>query len=280
MSEALQQTLAGNFTLSGIGIHTGERVCVTVHPAQEDFGRMFRIGKTEIPARADYVIDTSRCTVLGLEETRISTVEHLLSALSGCNIDNALIEVTGSELPILDGSSLPWVEAIQSAGVCIQQRAAHTFRIQERIEIVQGQSVIEAIPADEYSLEVTTQFDHWPEGNTTLIVSPNDDTNSYTRQIAPARTFAFLHEVQAILDAGLAKGGSLENVLIITPPATFSSPLRVEHEWCAHKLLDCMGDLALLNARPCFQIRAVRPGHRINNAMARELLSRSEQPSE
>ncbi len=234
----------------------------------------------EIPARADYVIDTSRCTVLGSEGVLVSTVEHLLSALSGCNIDNAIIEVVGSELPILDGSSLPWVEEILNVGVAKQSQEAHFFKIKSKSEIVQGHSICEASPAEEFSIEVTTQFDNWPEGSSTICAVLGVDIDSYCSHISPARTFAFLQEVQAILDSGLAKGGSLENVLIITPPATYSSPLRVEKEWCAHKILDCIGDLALLNARSCFHMRAIRPGHRINNAMARELLLRSEQASE
>ncbi len=274
----LQQTLREPFTISGIGIHTGKSVRVTVHPAAENFGRVCRISDTDIPARADYVVDTSRCTVLGVEGIRISTVEHLLSALAALNVDNALIEVDSNELPILDGSALPWTEAILSAGITEQRQKAHQLKIDKTFQVTQGQSSIEAAPAERYSLEVTTQFDTWPEGLAALKFDMNEDAESYRTRIAPARTFAFLQEVQPIIDAGLAKGGSLDNVLIITPPAEFSSKLRIENEWCAHKMLDCIGDMALLNARPCFRIRAVRPGHKINNAMARELLQSSETP--
>ncbi|HZT43411.1 MAG TPA: UDP-3-O-acyl-N-acetylglucosamine deacetylase [Chthonomonadaceae bacterium] len=268
-----QQTLSGLFTLEGAGIHSGKWGRVTVHPAEPDTGRVFRVGPVSIPAHVSSVIDTERCTTLGAEGARVSTVEHLLSALHGCGIDNAIIEVSGPEIPILDGSARPFVEAILAAGICSQGRLPRRLRLHEPVEIGEGGSLLTAAQADGCTLEVTTTFDGWPEGNATLRARlDSEDTARYGAEIAPARTFAFRQEVEALLAAGLAQGGSLENALIITPPDGFSTPLRLPSEWCAHKLLDLIGDLALLDARLDMKLTAVRPGHRINVRFAQTLL--------
>jgi UDP-3-O-[3-hydroxymyristoyl] N-acetylglucosamine deacetylase len=264
-----QQTLAQAFTLEGVGIHTGAAGRVTVHPAPADTGRLFRSGGREIPARADYVIDTSRCTTLGADGARVSTVEHLLSALHGLGIDNAIIEVVGPEIPILDGSALPWVEAIQAAGVTAQGVPARLFTLAEPCDVAEGASQMQARPGDGLRVEVLTEFSDWPEGRASqTFASGPEGAAAYARQIAPARTFAFRKEVEMLLAAGLAKGGSLDNALIISPPDTFSTPLRLPQEWCAHKLLDVIGDLALADARLNLHLTAIRPGHRLNVRLA------------
>lgn len=268
-----QQTLRTRFTLEGVGIHSGAWGRVTVHPAEADTGRVFRLGAVSLPAHVSFVVDTARCTTLGVEGVRVSTVEHLLSALHGCGIDNAVIEVSGPEIPILDGSALPFFEAILSAGICGQGGTPRRLRLREPVEVGEGGSLLTAKPADGCTLEVTTTFDGWPEGSTTLHARLDpEDTARYGTEIAPARTFAFRQEVEALLAAGLAQGGSLENALIITPPDGFSTPLRLPAEWCAHKLLDLIGDLALLDARLNMKLSALRPGHRINAHFARTLL--------
>lgn len=271
-----QQTLARAFTLEGVGLHTGAFGRITAHPAEPDTGRVFRVGKTSFPARADYVTDTTRCTTLGADGVTLSTVEHLLSALYGCGIDNAILEVEGPEIPILDGSALPFVEAIQAAGIVAQSRPPRLLALTETVEWMEGASQIAAIPDSLFQVEITTEFANWSEGRAILCqtVGPSPP-EEYASDIAPARTFAFRHEVEQLLAAGLAKGGSLDNALIITPPDSFSTPLRLPQEWCRHKLLDLLGDLALLDARPQMKLTATRPGHRLNTRLAQELLKDS-----
>jgi UDP-3-O-[3-hydroxymyristoyl] N-acetylglucosamine deacetylase len=268
-----QQTIASPFTLSGVGIHTGATGRIVVHPAEPETGRRFRIGSITLPASVEYVVDTRRCTSLGAEGVRISTVEHLLSALAGCGVDNCEIEAEGPEIPILDGSSLPFVEAILSVGVVPQAAPARFVALTEPISLSLNGTEMSAQPSDCLTFRVTTVFDDWLEGSVTVSAEGVDGIPAgYQNTIAPARTFAFRREVEMLIAAGLAKGGSLDNALIIDPPSTYSSPLRVANEWCAHKLLDLIGDLALLNARLSIEISAVRPGHSTNTALANAIL--------
>jgi UDP-3-O-[3-hydroxymyristoyl] N-acetylglucosamine deacetylase len=264
-----QRTLSSHFSIQGTGIHSGAAARVSVRPAAPDSGRVFRCGGVTIPAGVEYVVDTTRSTTLGSDGTRIGTVEHLLSALAGCGIDNCEIEVDGPEIPILDGSARPFVEAILSSGVEAQHVPARFARVREPLPVAVGASELRAEPSDRLSIRVTTEFDDWPEGAATVSTDGHDGIpGGYADRIAPARTFAFRNEVEMLIAAGLARGGSLDNALIVTPPDSFSTPLRVPAEWCAHKMLDVIGDLALLNARPLMTITAHRPGHRVNTAFA------------
>ena len=270
-----QQTVSGPFTVAGVGIHRGVEARVTVRPAPANTGRRFLSNGISIQAQVRYVVDTTRSTTLGSDGVTISTVEHLLSALAGCGIDNCLIDVDGPEIPILDGSALPFVDAINAAGIERQGVPARTISISRTISVSSGGSELRAEPADELYLEVTTEFDEWPAGTATVAVHGADGIpESYAGAIAPARTFAFRREVEMLIAAGLAKGGSLDNALIISPPNEYSTPLRVPSEWCAHKLLDVIGDLALLDARPAMSIHARRPGHRINTALAQSIYAK------
>ncbi len=267
---ALQNTIGSSFTLEGIGIHSGTVGRITVHPAQANTGRVFRIGKIAIPARAEYVTDTRRCTTLGKEGIAVSTVEHLLSALYGMQVDNALIEVEGTEIPILDGSALPFVAAIQSVGIVSQSEPANFLMLSQEITLTAGASEMHANTSENFTIECRVSFENWTEGTASPLCEV-DNSNDYATAIAPARTFAFQEEVEALLAAGLAKGGSLDNALVITPPDTFSSPLRLPQEWAIHKILDMVGDLALVDARLCLALKATKPGHRINTLLAQTL---------
>lgn len=269
-----QQTVAGSFTLEGIGIHTGKQGHITVYPADVDTGRIFQVGGITIPAQARFVTDTSRSTRLGRDGVTVSTVEHLLSALHAWGVDNARIVVEGPEIPILDGSAAPFAGAILQVGVRGQGKAVRTLSLQKPILLKQGGTLFTAKPAQELHLSVRTEFEDWPEGNATCRADIRPDTAEiYLADIAPARTFAFQAEVERLLQAGLALGGSLDNALIITPPDGFSTPLRVPHEWCTHKMLDLIGDLALADARLELQVDALRPGHRANVAFVMALLA-------
>jgi UDP-3-O-[3-hydroxymyristoyl] N-acetylglucosamine deacetylase len=269
-----QQTISGPFTFEGVGIHSGARARVTVRPAAPGSGRSFHVAGVTIPAHVRCVVDTKRCTTLGIDGTRVGTVEHLLSALAGCGIDNCTIDVEGPEIPILDGSALPIVAAIHNAGIERQRTEARSVRLARAVSTEVGASAMRAERSNAFELHISTDFDEWPEGAATLELRGEDGVpTGYAESVAPARTFAFRAEVEMLIAAGLAKGGSLDNALIVSPPDTFSSPLRVPLEWCAHKMLDVIGDLALLNARPIVAIHARRPGHRINVALAQAIFA-------
>lgn len=268
-----QGTLENELVLRGVGIHTGTEGRITVCPAPPNSGRVFEVNGTLIPARADFVVDTQRCTTLGNNGERVSTVEHLLSALFVCGVDNARIVVEGSEIPILDGSALPFLEAVRLAGVGEQCAEVVEFVLESELTFTDRDCVMRATPSEDYVLEVTTTFPNWEEGRAQRTFRFTDQVvDEYQAQIALARTFAFDYEVRWLLEQGLAKGGSLDNALVIAPPAQFSTPLRIEAEWCRHKILDLIGDLALLNCRPQMRVSAVCPGHRNNVSLAQRLL--------
>ena len=272
--EQSQQTLANAFTFAGAGIHTGTQARVTVHPGDVDSGRVFRAGGQTFAARADYVVDTTRCTTLGFEGARLHTVEHLLSALAAFQIDNALIEVEGVEIPILDGSALGHAQAIRQSGIIAQGKPPRVLHIGQPLEVKERASEMSAMPADTLQVQVQVDFANWPQGQATQTFNTGNGSYAvYANDIAPARTFAFRQEIEALLAAGLALGGSLDNALVITPPDSFSTPLRLPAEWCAHKLLDVLGDLALVNARLRASITATRPGHAANVKLAQALLA-------
>lgn len=271
----LQNTITTSFKLQGTGIHSGKACSIHAHPQEAGVGRVFLVNGTPIPAHADYVTNTTRSTTLAKDSSTVSTVEHLLSALAGCDVDNVLVEVEGPEIPILDGSALPFIEAILSAGItALPGTEAKTVSLDAPVSLKLGDSLLVATPADSFKPTILVYFDEWHEGSVFFSIDATDFHKEYLTKVAPARTFAFAREVEMLRAAGLAQGGSLDNALIITPPDEFSSPLRVPKEWAAHKLLDVIGDLALLDARLQFELDAIRPGHRINTAFAKLLTSR------
>ncbi len=284
-----QNTLAQFFQFEGVGIHTGEHAHVVVHPAEVDTGRVFRIKEQTIPAHADWVVDTTRCTTLGHDGIRLHTVEHLLSALHAYNIDNAIIEVDGSEIPILDGSALPYTQAIEQSGIIAQGKPANTIALTQPLTLEERSSHIQAEPASNFEVTVRVEFERWREGKAEQSYQADGQNGSwYAQSIAPARTFAFDFEVKQLLAAGLARGGSLDNALIISPPdmttvtswmeteTEYSTPLRLPDEWCAHKLLDVLGDFALFNARPLMRVTALRPGHGSNVRFVQAVLKQEQ----
>jgi UDP-3-O-[3-hydroxymyristoyl] N-acetylglucosamine deacetylase len=219
------------------------------------------------PAVAASVASTQRCTVLQSADgrARVSTVEHVLSALHGLQVDNALIGVDGPEIPILDGSALPWVEALLAAGIAPLAEPVEFLTLRETVALRDGDSWLVAEPADQFRVTCVIDFDHPLIG--TQAETFVGDPHTFAREIAPARTFGFLAEVEALRAAGLALGGSLDNALIIHDDH-FSSPFRVPNELLRHKLLDLWGDLALAGGRLRAHVTAVKPGHRINAAFA------------
>ncbi len=276
-------TLARSVSVEGIGIHTGTHARVTLSPAPFGAGIVFRSCGVEIPAHVDYVVDTSRCTVLGKDGVTISTVEHLMSAIASIGVGDAYVDVDGAELPIGDGSADLWVDALMDAddvsnGVSDASQTGFAPTSTLRVDGKNG-SYIEARAAKCLSIRVTVQFDHPMVGTQTATFSDCvDNWHDYSIAVAPARTFGFIEEVEALRKAGLALGGSEENAVVVYPDR-YSKPLRFPNELAVHKLLDLMGDLALAGLPlPNLEIVAVKPSHRLNVEFAKLLVSRALPP--
>jgi UDP-3-O-[3-hydroxymyristoyl] N-acetylglucosamine deacetylase len=262
-------------SLRGTGIHSGTESTVTITAAAPgERVRFFPAGGSPIAAIAANVVDTARCTVLGASGKTVSTVEHLLSAFAGLGVTDARIEIDGPEVPILDGSALPWVEAILSAGITeTPNKPAERRRLPKPI-LVSGKngSFLHAHPAEEFSLTAAAVFEHPLIGTQVARFAPSEGSD-YATDVAPARTFGFIEEVEALRKAGLALGGSLENAVVVYQDH-YSSPLRFPAELAYHKLLDVMGDLFLAFGEPLplmVSIVAVKPSHRLNVELASRL---------
>lgn len=262
----LQQTLARSVTFEGVGLHTGAPARVTVHPAPADHGLVFQVGDVRIPALAEFVTDTSRCTVLSHQGAQVSTVEHLLAALSGYWIDNALIRVEGPELPIMDGSALPFAHAIAETGIAPQDAPARWIHLPEPVWAPAGDKQVLALPAERLTVAAAVDFERPMAGPQVFAFSPTEP-EQFARDLAPARTFCFEEWIAAILAAGLGGGGSVENVLVLSDTGT-STPMRFPDELARHKALDLLGDLALVGGRLCAHVIAVKAGHALHVAAA------------
>jgi UDP-3-O-[3-hydroxymyristoyl] N-acetylglucosamine deacetylase len=267
-----QTTLRAPASRSGVGMHQGEQAEVTIRPAPAGHGIQFARGTARFPAAAELVVNTRRATCLGFGEARVDTVEHILSALNGLQVDNALIEVDGPEIPILDGSARPWVEALLEAGVEETDAEIRPLRLQRPIALREGDSWLTATPGDRFILTCVTHFDHPLLGTQAATFEENPKT--YAAEVAPARTFGFAAEVEALRAAGLALGGSLDNALVIYEDR-FSDALRVPDECLRHKALDLFGDLALAGGRLCASVTAILPGHLANTRFAALLAENS-----
>jgi UDP-3-O-acyl N-acetylglucosamine deacetylase len=264
-----QGTLASPVRLEGVGIHTGRPGALTLRPAAVNRGRVFLTADgVEVPARVDFVVACDRSTILGHQGARVSTPEHLLSALSAAGIDNLEIEIEGEEVPILDGSALPFWQAIQQVGRESQGVPARTLVLDKPLAVgsVEGAQVL-VLPAPEPRFEYLMYYPHPMLGAQSVAWSPRQD---YAAEVAPARTFALWEEVQPLLARGKAMGGSLDNALVVHQDS-YSTPLRLPLEPGKHKLLDLIGDFALLDARLQARVLAVRAGHRWHVEAARKV---------
>ncbi|MDW8103377.1 MAG: UDP-3-O-acyl-N-acetylglucosamine deacetylase [Armatimonadota bacterium] len=265
---ANQHTLQRPVCVEGVGMHTGKRCRVTVKPAEENAGIVFHLAGECIPALAEYVVSTDRCTTLGRDGVRVMTVEHLLSALVGTGIDNAHIEVEGEEIPVLDGSATPWVERFLDAGLCEQRAPRQRFQLVRPVSVMAGDRGIWAMPHPERLLIATVHYSHPLVG--TQVAWFALDKIDYREEIAPARTFGFWEEVESLLARGRALGGSLDNALVIFPDR-YSASLRFPDEVLRHKVLDLLGDLALVGVQVEALFVAVKPSHTLNTAFAMAL---------
>jgi UDP-3-O-[3-hydroxymyristoyl] N-acetylglucosamine deacetylase len=272
-----QATVAEAVTLEGVGVHSGKPATLTIHPADADEGLIFtRVDLAEdieIPAVFGQVATTELCTVIGNPRRGgISTVEHVLAALRGLGVDNALIEIDGGEAPILDGSAAPIVEAIEQAGLRRQRTPRRHVKVLKPVRVTQGSSVAELLPHDGFRLEIEIEFDTPLVGRQTCAFDL--DRDSFRRDIARARTFGFMKDVERLYAAGFARGAGLDNTVVLAEDRILNPEgLRYRDEFVRHKALDAIGDLALAGAPLIGAYRSVRGGHKLNHAVLCALLA-------
>ncbi len=272
-----QRTLASSASLSGSALHTGENVTLTILPAPAGHG--FKFQRTDLPddpvvdASASHVKTVERATTLVQGMVKIHTVEHVLSALVGMGVDNALIQMDANEPPIGDGSAGAYVELIKKAGIVEQDAPRRYIDIQEPLNVEINGSLLVILPDSKFRVSCTQAG---PEGRFTQFLSAEITPEFYEKEIAPARTFVFYEDVKPLMDKGLIKGGSLENAIVARGESVLSKePLRFPDEFVRHKILDIVGDLALCGRFIRGHVIAVKPGHGINTEAAKKLLERT-----
>jgi UDP-3-O-[3-hydroxymyristoyl] N-acetylglucosamine deacetylase len=276
-----QRTLKTAIKTTGVGLHSGARVELMLRPAAPDAGIVFhRIDlavPVDLPADARYVGDTRLSSTLRRDGASISTVEHVMSALAGLGIDNLHIDVSGPEIPIMDGSAAPFVFLLQSAGVVEQDVSKKYLRIVAPVEVREGDKWARFDPFNGFKLDFTIDFPHPMFGSENRKVVIDFAEHSYVREVARARTFGFMQDVEAMRAAGLGLGGSLQNAVVLDDIRVLNAEgLRYDNEFVKHKVLDAIGDLYLLGHPLIGQYTAFKSGHGLNNALARALLQRPE----
>ncbi|HVP87533.1 MAG TPA: UDP-3-O-acyl-N-acetylglucosamine deacetylase [Casimicrobiaceae bacterium] len=274
-----QRTLKSAIKTTGVGLHTGARVDLTMRPAAPDTGIVFhRVDlphPVSIPAHALNVGDTRLSSSLEKDGAKVSTVEHLMSALAGLGVDNLHVDVAGPELPIMDGSAGPYVFLLQSAGLEEQKMRKKYLRVKEPIEVRSDDKWARFEPHHGFVLDFTIDFPHPVFGSETRRVVIDFAEHSYTKEVSRARTFAFMQDVEAMREAGLALGGSLQNAIVLDETRVLNSEgLRYDNEFAKHKVLDAIGDLYLLGHPLIGTYSAFKSGHALNNAVSRALLAR------
>jgi UDP-3-O-[3-hydroxymyristoyl] N-acetylglucosamine deacetylase len=270
-----QQTLRRQVSCAGIGLHSGTKVSLTLKPAPAGTGIVFRrvdLG-VDIPASVEHVKSLHYATVLGHQGATVETVEHLLAALVSAGIDNVVIELSQREVPIMDGSAAPFLYLIQEAGVKRLSAARRYLKVLRPVSVAQGDKHIAIYPSDHFKVSYTISFDHpllRHQSRTTRITE-----QSFADDIASARTFGFLKEVEWMRQQGLALGGSLENAIVIGDTGVLNA-LRFEDEFVRHKILDAVGDLALLGRPVLGHVVAHRAGHALHTTLASQLLTETD----
>ncbi|MGG6241310.1 UDP-3-O-acyl-N-acetylglucosamine deacetylase [Nodosilinea sp. AN01ver1] len=275
-----QTTLARAVTREGIGLHSGTTTAVTLHPAEPGQGRCFvrtdLPGQPTVPANLEAVKPTMLSTELRQGEAAVRTVEHLLAALVGLGIDNVRIEITGPEVPLLDGSALGWVEALRQAGRHIQSEPRSVARLSQPVTVTHGDAFVAAFPAPALRFTYGIDFEVAAIGNQWFSWSPEADPFSlegFATAVAPARTFGLAHQVDQLRASGLIQGGSLDNALVCGEEGWLNPPLRFDNEPARHKMLDLIGDLSLLGSLPIAHIVAYKASHRLHGELAAALVS-------
>ena len=274
-----QRTLKMLIRTTGVGLHTGAKVAMTLRPAQPDTGIVFRrvdiAQPVDIRAIATAVTDTRLCSVIEGGGAKVATVEHLMSAFAGLGIDNAYVDLAGPEVPIMDGSAGPFVFLIQSAGVEEQPVAKRFFRIKRAVEVRSGDKWARFEPFDGFKLSFSIVFDHPAFDKSPQAVTVDFADTSYVKEVARARTFGFMQDVEELRANGLALGGSLDNAIVMDEYRVLNADgLRYSDEFVKHKLLDAMGDLYLVGHPLIGAFSAHKSGHALNNLLLREMLAR------
>jgi UDP-3-O-[3-hydroxymyristoyl] N-acetylglucosamine deacetylase len=276
-----QRTLQNTIRATGVGLHSGEKVFLTLRPAPVDTGIVFRRVDlepvVEIPARADLVTETMLCTGLARDGGKAMTVEHLMSAMAGLGIDNAYVDLSAPEVPIMDGSSGPFVFLLQSAGI-VEQRAPKRFiRILSPIEVRDGDKIARFEPHDGFRLDFTVDFDHpaIPTSRSRAVVEFS--TENYIREVSRARTFGFMRDLEFMRERNLGLGGSMDNAIVLDEFRVLNDDgLRYADEFVRHKILDAVGDLYLAGHPILGAYIGFKSGHALNNKLVRALLAQRE----
>ena len=274
-----QRTLQSLISTTGVGLHTGQKIRMVLRPAQPDTGVVFRRVDlnpiADIPARAESVGETrlSSCLVSG--GAKVYTVEHLMSALSGLGIDNVFVDLDGPEVPIMDGSAAPFAFLIQAAGIEEQSAPKRFVRIKKRVEVAEGDKWARLEPFDGYRLSFSIVFNHPVIEKSNQSVSIDFAETSYLKEIARARTFGFMQDVEQLREDGLALGGGLDNAVVLDEYRVLNAEgLRFSDEFIRHKVLDAIGDLYLIGKPILGAFSAHKSGHALNNRLLRELIAR------
>jgi len=276
-----QRTLRNAISATGIGLHSGKKVYLTLRPAPVNTGVVFRRidldPVVEIRACAESVGDTVLSTTLVGKGARVATVEHLLSAMAGLGIDNAWVDLSAPELPIMDGSAGPFVFLIQSAGIEEQDEAKRFIRIKRPVTVRDGDKSVSFLPYDGFKVAFTIEFDHPAFRERLGHVEIDFARTSFIKEVSRARTFGFVSDIEALHARGLALGGSMDNAIVVDAYRVLNQDgLRYEDEFVRHKVLDAIGDLYLLGSSLIGEFRAVRSGHALNNRSLRALIARTD----
>ena len=273
-----QRTLKSLVSATGVGLHTGQKVRMSLRPAQPDTGIVFRRidlpQPVDVPARADLVGETRLCSCLVSGSTKVYTIEHLMSALYGLGVDNAYVDLDGPEVPIMDGSAAPFVLLIQQAGIEEQGAPKRFLRVKKRIEAKDGDKWAALEPYDGFKLSFSIVYKHpvIEKSNTELTV--DFATTSYLKEVARARTYGFMQDVEDLRNVGLALGGGLENAVVLDEHRVLNAEgLRFGDEFIRHKILDAIGDLYLLGRPFLAAFSAHKSGHALNNRLLRTLVA-------
>ena len=268
-----EQTIRAAVECSGVGLHSGVPVQMRILPAPSGTGIVFRradLDDFQVEATGRNVAKVSYATSLMKKSVLISTTEHVLSAFVGMGLDNAIVELDNLELPILDGSALPIVEMVQRVGLRRQKRLRQYLRVLRPVEVREGEKFVGLYPAESFAVSYKIYFNHPLIGEESISVDLS--RGDYARDIAPARTFGFLHEAQALQNMGLIRGASEENAIVLTPDGVKNGPLRFPDEFVRHKVLDLIGDLSLIGHQVLGRVVADRAGHAMHTALVSRLL--------
>lgn len=276
-----QRSIKTSIRATGLGLHSGSKVLLTLRPAPPNTGIVFRRVDlspcVEIPAKPENVLETELATSLGKGEHRISTVEHLMSAFAGLGVDNCIVEVDHAEVPVMDGSAAPFVFLLQSAGVVDQGVAKRFIRITKPVEVKMGDKWARVTPYQGFKLDFSIDFDHPAVRSTQQSLQFDFATASFVKEISRARTFGFMRDFELLRKKGLARGASMENAIALDSDRVMNEEgLRYPDEFVRHKALDAIGDLYMMGHCMLAKIEAHKSGHHLNNLLAREVMQRTD----